>query len=288
MGQILRADVNASSIFQGQQPIGLYSHRGHAAIVLALIIITALVGWFSRFITTKLTVITLASTVPALLLTSTRSAILALIVASVYLLRGKYYKILVGIVPIAIIAIGIMTVSRPLDWSKPSIAQIMSSRSPMWELSVRALKKRPLFGWGFDGFGIAYPYIRNPQLTPIVVNLDEFTYDYINIKGEISTREIPTYKAHNWILDTTLSVGILGLLAGIALWGYYVCLALNSSRRSIEAVAIAYFIFIFTWFDCAQYAHIAWWTMSLTAVKSASVSRFSRFRSESGQVVINM
>ena len=54
----------------------------------------------------------------------------------------------------------------------------------------------------------------------------------------------------------------------------------------IEAVAIAYFIFIFTWFDCAQYAHIAWWAMSLTAVKSASVSRLSGFRSESGQLPI--
>ncbi|MEG4802220.1 O-antigen ligase family protein [Microcoleus sp. ARI1-B5] len=286
MGQIIRADVNASSIFQGQQPIGLYSHRGHAAIVLALIAITAIVGWFWRFTTTKLTAITLILTVPALLLTSTRSAILAWMLASVYLLRGKYYKILVAIVPIAIIAIGIMTVSRPLDWSKPTIAQIMSSRSPIWTLSARGIKKRPLFGWGFNGLGIAYPYIRNPQLTPIVVNLDEFTYDYINIKGEISTLEIPTYKAHNWILDTTLSVGILGLLAGIALWGYYVCLAVNSSVRGIEAVAIAYLIFTLTWFDCAQYAHIAWWTMSLAAVKSASVTRFSRLRSESGQLLI--
>ncbi|MEG3974291.1 O-antigen ligase family protein [Microcoleus sp. herbarium8] len=286
MGQIIRADVNASSIFQGQQPIGLYSHRGHAAIVLALIIITTIVGWFSRFITTKLTVITLILTVPALLLTSTRSAILAVMVATAYLLRGKYYKVLIGITLTGVIAVGIMTVTRPLDWSKPTIAQIMSSRSPMWTLSARGIKKRPLFGWGFDGFGIAYPYIRNPQVTPIVINLNEFTYDYINIKGEISTRQIPTYKAHNWILDTTLSVGILGLLAGMALWGYYVCLALNSSLRGIEAVAIAYLIFIFTWFDCAQYAHIAWWTMSFAGVKSASVSSFSRLRSQSGQWVI--
>ncbi|MGB8688789.1 MAG: O-antigen polymerase, partial [Microcoleus sp.] len=115
---------------------------------------------------------------------------------------------------------------------------------------------------------------------------DEFTYDYINIKGEISTREISTYKAHNWILDTTLSVGILGLLAAMALWGYYVCLALNSSLGGIEAVVIAYLIFTFTWFDCAQYAHIAWWTMSFVPVKSASVTRFSRWRSESGQLPI--
>lgn len=286
MGQIIRADVLASSIFQGQQPLGLYSHRGHAAIVLALIVITAIVGRFSRFTTTKLTAITLILTVPALLLTSTRSAILALMIASAYLLRGKYYKILGGIALIGVVAIGIMTVTRPLDWSKPSIAQIMSSRSPMWTLSVRGIKKRPLFGWGFDGFGIAYPYIRNPQLTPIVVNLDEFTYDYINIKGEISTREIPTYKAHNWILDTTLSVGIFGLVAGIALWGYYVCLALNYFRGGIEAVAIAYLIFTFTWFDGAQYAHIVWWMMSFAGVESAYFTRFYRWRSQSEQLAI--
>ncbi len=267
MGQQIRGDVLASSIFQGQQPIGLYSHRGHAAIVLALTAVTAIVGWFWRFTSTKLTVITLILTVPALLLTSTRSAILALIVASAYLLGRQYYKILIGIVLISLIAIAIMTVTRPLDWSKPSIAQIMSSRSPMWTISARGIKKRPLFGWGFDGLGIAYPYIRNPQVTPVVVSLNEFTYDYINIKGEISTREIPTYKAHNWILDTTLSVGILGLLAGIALWGYYLYLAVKSSGRGIEAVAITYLIFTFTWFDCAQYAHIAWYTLCLVTVR---------------------
>ena len=118
---------------------------------------------------------------------------------------------------------------------------------------------------------------RSPQLTPIVVNLDELTYDYINIKGEISTREIPTYKAHNSILDTTLSVGIFGLVAGIALWGYYVCLALNYTRGGIEAVAIAYLIFTFTWFDGAQYAHIVWWMMSFAGVEYAYFTRFSRW-----------
>ena len=266
MGQQIRGDVLASSIFQGQQPIGLYSHRGHAAVVLALTAVTAIVGWFWRFTSTKLTVITLILTVPALLLTSTRSAIFALIVASAYLLGRQYYKILIGVVLISLIAIAIMTVTRPLDWSKPSVSQIMSSRSPLWTLSARGIKKRPLFGWGFNGLGIAYPYIRNPQVTPIVVNLNEFTYDYINIKGEISTREIPTYKAHNWILDTTLSVGILGLLASTALWGYYLYLAVKSSVRGVEVVAIAYLIFTFTWFDCAQYAHIAWYTLCLAAV----------------------
>jgi hypothetical protein len=268
MGKLIREDVLASSIFQGQQPIGLYSHRGHAAIVLALTAITAIVGWFGRFTNTKLTAITLFLTVPALLLTSTRSAIVALIVACAYLLDHRpYYKILTGIALMGAIAVGIMTLNRPLNWQKPTMEQVMSSRSPMWELSARGIKKRPLFGWGFDGLGIAYPYIRNPQVIPRVVKLNDFTYDYINIKGEISTREIPTYKAHNWILDTTVSVGILGLIAGIALWGYYLSLALQSSIRGIAAIAIAYVVFAVTWFDCAQYAHIAWWTLSFAAVR---------------------
>ncbi|MEG4012098.1 MULTISPECIES: O-antigen ligase family protein [unclassified Microcoleus] len=267
MGRLIREDVLASSIFQGQQPIGLYSHRGHASIVLVLTAITAIVGWFWRFTSTKLTVITLILTVPALLLTSTRSAIVALIVASAYLLDRPYYKILTGIALMGALAVGIMTVNRPLNWQKPSIEQVMSSRSPMWELAARGIKKRPLFGWGFDGLGIAYPYIRNPQVTPIVVNLNEFTYDYINIKAEISTREIPTYKAHNLILDTTVSVGVLGLIVGIALWGYYLYLALQCSIGGMAAVAIAYLVFAVTWFDCAQYAYMVWWTLSFAGVK---------------------
>ncbi|MEZ2226443.1 hypothetical protein [Microcoleus sp.] len=39
-------------------------------------------------------------------------------------------------------------------------------------------------------------------------------------------------------------------------------------------------------FKCAQYAHIAWWTMSFAGVKSAYVMRFSPWRSESGQLLI--
>jgi hypothetical protein len=98
MGKLIREDVLASSIFVRQQPIGLYSYCGHAAIVLALTAITAIVGWFWRFTSTKLTAITFILTVPALLLTSTRSAIVALIVACAYLLDHRPdYKILTGL-----------------------------------------------------------------------------------------------------------------------------------------------------------------------------------------------
>ncbi|MEG4508065.1 O-antigen ligase family protein [Microcoleus sp. F6_B4] len=170
MGQIIRPDVNASSIFQGQQPIGLYSHRGHAAIALATITLISLIGWLFQLTGARLTALTLMTIAPALIFTSTRSAILGLAVALCYKLGHKYRQLILGVILISALVLFSMTVTRPLNWNQPSIGQIMSSRSPLWGLSLRGIKKRPFFGWGFDGFGIAYPYIRNPKKTPIVVN----------------------------------------------------------------------------------------------------------------------
>jgi O-antigen ligase len=263
MGQIIRPDVNASSIFQGQQPIALYSHRGHAAIALATIAILSIIGRLWKLTSHRLTAIALIIIAPALIFTTTRAAILGLATALFYKFGWQYKKLFAGVTLISCLAIGGMTLTRPLDWSQPSIQQVMSSRSPMWALSLQAIKKRPFFGWGFDGFGIAYPYIRNPKKTPIVVNLDQFTYDYITINGQVNTREIPTSKAHNLILDTTLSVGIIGLISYAGLWGYYIYSAINSPFHGIEAAAIAYVVFAITWFDSAQYAHIPWWALSI-------------------------
>jgi hypothetical protein len=37
-GQLIQSNILASTIFQGHQPIGLYSHRGHASFVLAAVV----------------------------------------------------------------------------------------------------------------------------------------------------------------------------------------------------------------------------------------------------------
>jgi O-antigen ligase len=111
-----------------------------------------------------------------LIFTTTRAAILGLATALFYKFGWQYKKLFAGVTLIICLAIGGMTLTRPLDWSQPSIQQVMSSPSPLWALSLQGIKKRAFFGWGFDGFGIAYSYIRNPKKTPIVVNLDQFTY----------------------------------------------------------------------------------------------------------------
>lgn len=71
--QLLRENILVSTIFQAQQPIGLYSHRGHAAFVLAAVVILAIVAWQQRWISDRKFIISLVLIIPALLLTQTRA-----------------------------------------------------------------------------------------------------------------------------------------------------------------------------------------------------------------------
>ncbi|MEG3924559.1 MULTISPECIES: hypothetical protein [unclassified Microcoleus] len=123
---------------------------------------------------------------------------------------------------------------------------------------MRGIQKRPLFGWGFNGFGIAYPFVATPNKVPEIVNLGQFSYDYMAPNGQVRTEKIPSYKAHNWILDTAISTGILGLIAAVALWGYCLKCAIVSLNTDLSAVAIGYLTFILPWFECAQYAQVLW------------------------------
>ncbi|MCL1469019.1 O-antigen ligase family protein [Argonema galeatum] len=206
----------ASTIFSGQQPIGFYSHRGHASFVLAAIVVLLLVSWQRQWISSRTVKRVGVLIISALLLTQTRQAVLALLIATFYLLGRKYYKLLIPATLVCLLIIGIATTTRQIN-NLPLIKQITSDRIYLWQLSKRGISQRPLLGWGFDGFGTAYPYVLSPEKTLKVVRLGDFSLDYINEKGKLRTISLPTAKAHNLILDTTLSVGVLGLLSYLAL-----------------------------------------------------------------------
>jgi O-antigen ligase len=265
MGQLIKPNILASTIFQGQQPIGLYSHRGHAAFVLAAVAVLLLVSWRWGWISTRKVTLLGSIILLALLLTQTRQAIIALLIATAFLLGKKYYKVLIPIALIGILIISLASTNRRIN-NLPLIKQITSDRIYLWELASRGISKRPLFGWGFDGFGTAYPYILNPEKTPQIVRLGDFSFDYLDEKGQINTSALPTAKAHNFILDTTISVGIVGLFVYLALFIICIWRVIKSPTRGIEAIGIAYFIFTLTWFECAQFSHIAWWALSLWGV----------------------
>lgn len=262
MGQLLQKNVLVSTIFQGQQPIGLYSHRGHAAFVLASVAVLSLVGWQWGWISTRRVKIAGVLILLALLLTQTRQSVIALIVSTAFLLGRKYYKLLIPAALACLLIVSLATTTRQIS-NLPHYKQITSDRIYLWELSKRGIGERPLLGWGFDGFGTAYPYVLNPKKTLKIVRLGDFSLDYQDNNRLLRTIPLPTAKAHNLILDTTLSVGILGLLSYLALLGFCVYLVIQSPFRGIEAVAVAYLVFTLTWFECAQFTHLAWWALSL-------------------------
>ncbi|MEH1903334.1 MAG: O-antigen ligase family protein [Nostoc sp.] len=263
-GQMMQSNILASTIFQNQQPIGLYSHRGHPSFVLAAVAVMTLVGWQWQWqwINTRLAAIAGTLIIPALLLTQTRAGILALLVATIYLLGRQHYKLLVRATLVCLLIIGIVSTTRQIN-NLPLIKQITSDRVDLWQLANYRISQRPLLGWGMDGFGTAYSYVRLGKKITKVIRLGDFSFDYQDENGQIKTAELPTTKAHNLILDTTLSVGLLGMASYLALLGWCLWQVIKSPYRGIEAVFIAYLAFTFTWFECAQFTHLAWWSLSI-------------------------
>nr|WP_243458622.1 O-antigen ligase family protein [Nostoc sp. UIC 10630] len=261
-GQLMQSNILASTIFQNQQPIGLYSHRGHASFVLAAVAIMTLVGWQWQWINTRLAATAGIIIIPALLLTQTRAGLLALLVATIYLLGRKHYKLLVPATLVCLLIIGIATSTRQMN-NLPLIKQITSNRVDLWQMANYRITLRPLLGWGMDGFGTAYSHVRPGIKITKVIRLGDFSFDYQDENGQIKTAQLPTTKAHNLILDTSLSVGLLGLASYLALLGWCLWQVIKSPYRGIEAVFIAYLVFTFTWFECAQFTHLAWWSLSI-------------------------
>ncbi|MBW4648357.1 MAG: O-antigen ligase family protein [Kastovskya adunca ATA6-11-RM4] len=269
-GQLLKENILASTIFRGQQPIGLYSHRGHASFVLAAVAVLGVVAWRWGWFSGKVMTAILIPIISALLLTQTRMGIVALLVALAYLLGRKYYKLLISAALVCLLVVGITTTTRQIA-GLPAIKQVTSDRVYLWELSWRGISSRPLLGWGFDGFGTAYPYVLNPKRSLNVVSLGNFSFDYVGKDGRLYALPIPTVKAHNLILDATVSAGVLGMLTYLTLLGLCVWGVINSPFRGMEAVAVVYLVFTLTWFECAQFTHLAWWALSFWGVSKKVV-----------------
>lgn len=238
-GQLFKSHILQSGIYKEQQPIGLYSHRGFASFTLAAVGIIALVGWRWKWINTRFSQVILVVIISALLLTQTRAGLLAFVVGAGYLLGKKHYRLILTGAIACILVITIFSQSRNVGGDS-IISNLTSNRNYLWKISTTRIKMRP-FGWGFDGFETAYPYLPD---------------------GKIKTLPITATKAHNLFIDVALSVGIIGLGVYLGLISFSLWCVLKSPCRDIGAVAIAYLIFTFTWYESAQYTHIFWWSLS--------------------------
>lgn len=88
------------------------------------------------------------------------------------------------------------------------------SRLLTWESSLKGWKERPLLGYGYENYNVAF----NKYFNPLI---------YKDIGSQIWFD-----RAHNVIFDILVTSGILGLIAYLAWYGFVCAVAFRSSRQN--------------------------------------------------------
>lgn len=284
-----------SGIFKGWMPIGFTSNRGHVGFILAALTVLLPVcltrGWLRGRVGWPLYALFLA----ALYLTSSRGVMLAFGAGMVYLLF-RFWRVpkgrrvmLAAFAPLvlggALLASGV--VGTGLTRTLPPLRAIIdnpfgftSARTNLWPSAVDGIRARPLFGWGYNGFGLAWPHVNDfdvkwrtylarsqddPKRRAGVVRIlrnNHASFEYLATDGNTYRVANLTNKAHNIVLDTAVSVGLVGLALYALLFGFLVRLTAKGEGWGLEALAVVYVVFGLTWFESAQYSHVVWWALS--------------------------
>jgi O-antigen ligase len=291
MGRTLSPVWLESRIHQGQMPIGLTSNRGHVAFILAALAVLSALGHLRGWLQARVAWPLYAFFLLGLYLTSSRGPQLAFAAGMLYLLvrfwrqRPARTKLLALCAPLVlgVLALGATGLgpSRNLPSLRLALTNLdafTSARAYLWPSAVAGIRQRPLFGWGFNGYGLAWPHVndfderwaiqlaRDARGQAIgVVRIGRHNHNffqYLGTDGNLYLGRVLTNKAHNIVLDTAVSVGLVGLLLYSVLFGTFVYGAARGRGYGLEAVAVVYLAFGLTWFESAQYSHLAWWALS--------------------------
>ncbi|NJO73899.1 MAG: O-antigen ligase family protein [Leptolyngbyaceae cyanobacterium RM1_406_9] len=273
-----------SGVFQNHQSIGLYSHRGYAAFTLAISSVIALVAlknsWIPQYIAFPL----IGSSVPMLMLTEVRGAIVAMLVGWVWCWlrwfgsrRMIWVLVLLSFISLTVVSSATSTrrISNLEDYSFPSHITILkhftSDRHGLWSKAWTGFEKRLWIGWGFSGYTMADAFQSCPSET-VVITLDEYYFYCQTVDGQNLKVDSGATKAHNLVLDWLVSLGILGASTYLILLGFSI-LVVARFGTGLEAIAVTYVVYTLTWFDCGQISHLGWWILSVGAFEIGQVDR---------------
>lgn len=284
-----------SSIWQMQMPIGLYSNRGHASFVLASSICLAIAALSRQWVSGKLWKLGCFIMFIALIASQSLAGILSCVIGVTSLISWHSRHALIGFIYnkkriilfvfTSLIAVLIMLCIR-LFWAYPDLAKEIENKSYgvlensltgrlyLWVEGVKSIAQRPLFGWGYNGFGISHlfmgdwsgrlsNYIPNGSTVDTPIGIHEYTFDFLSVDGNVYSGTVFSHKAHNLIIDLLLSTGIAGSFFYLALLGYGTWVLINSEFSILASVVVVYFAFTQTWFESAQFSHLPWWCISL-------------------------
>jgi hypothetical protein len=70
----------------------------------------------------------------------------------------------------------------------------------LWQIANYGVLERPFFGWGSNGYGVAYAHIYCRVTSGKLTRLGHLNSDYLDKKGQMQTLLLPTTKAQNLIL----------------------------------------------------------------------------------------
>lgn len=107
--------------------------------------------------------------------------------------------------------------STPLKFVSKITLSEGSRRFTLWRLSYDAFKEKPILGWGVDNFKMAYIKYYDPKLYE-GEGLDGAHFD----------------KAHNIIVDTAVSQGIVGLIAYLGIFAAGIFALLKIIKKEIS------------------------------------------------------
>jgi O-antigen ligase len=112
----------------------------------------------------------------------------------------------------------------------------------IWESAARAIGERPVFGWGTDGFHVAYPQFRQVEANAVM------------------GPDINQSSAHDWVLQQGATIGLAGLAALVALIAATTWSLWRHGLAARPALAAPLLL-----------AYVAYWAQGLVTVGSIGV-----------------
>ena len=182
-----------------------------------IMVATAVLVWDGPPKLRRLSLATLAATVPALYFTYTRGPILATFAAAALLVvaRPRMRLIAAGVTAVAALLIA-------LSWGPISSSSVYRARGPgetvnvrtrlvISEASLHLAAQRPILGWGYGKFDT-------------VKNSESFN------TGNLPTKQLYDYTSHDTYLTILVELGAAGLLLVLLPWIIVTRLTLRASR----------------------------------------------------------
>ncbi len=216
-------------------------HPNYLALWLVITLPLSCAYFFQVFVAKKVFGTLVASLsvlfqVLALLLSLSRAAVIALLlavvlVAAIYLwfhARKRWVMIALALGALLTITVFWSGGGEALRFNEANSSSI-NSRLILWQDTWRMISERPWLGYGLDTYSVFFPRFKSREL----LYLEDWSQN--------------ADRAHNFILDTAQSIGIVGLVAFLSLLIYLSFLGIRGLKDRQSNSGAAFILLVTFW-----------------------------------------